>query len=217
MLLRKLNNNFLSFLKKSLVSLQRNKRLILVFLAIYFLSFGGGYLEGHFNPSLALEAKNLVGQDLANNKFFVEITTAIKEKNFLKAVFLTFLFNFFWGAFLTTTLVGLIFFLPFLVSFLRGFFIGLAFSGNLFLSPYYFILFLGTMIFEFFAYTLSSSYGTLLGLSFIFPHKIGEKERKKAIFKIAKEFPYFYFWVVVLLFLGAIWEIFGIIRLMEVF
>lgn len=216
MLLKKLNKITL-FYKKSYSIVKGYKKLIILFFIIYLVSFLGGYFFADFNKSFSFDIKQRALSDLSENRFFTAIISEIKAKNIEKAIFFTFLFNLIWGAFISTTLVGLIFFLPFLVAFSRGFLVGLVFSGSLLISPYYFGIVFLTMIFEFSAYILSSVYGVILGTSFLFPQKFGKREKSEAFLKIIKEFPYFYFFVVLFLLIGAIWEIFGIIKLMEIF
>jgi uncharacterized membrane protein SpoIIM required for sporulation len=105
-----------------------------------------------------------------------------------------------------------VFFLPVIVTILRGWICGMIYLG-VFTTPQRTILALGTLFLEFSAYTLSGACGIHLGLSLIFPGRYKTKSRKKALIQATKDIIYLYLFVIILLALGAIWEIGGIILL----
>ncbi|MBI5682109.1 MAG: hypothetical protein HZC45_02910 [Deltaproteobacteria bacterium] len=118
----------------------------------------------------------------------------------------TFFFNLIFGAFISTTLTGIIFFLPFLVTIGRALYIGILFYG-IPASPILKILFIGTFILEFGGYIFSTLAGINIGLSIAFPSQWKKKERTiDALKESIVDMKWCYLFVVTLLFLGAVWE-----------
>ncbi len=121
----------------------------------------------------------------------------------LKIIY-TFLFNLIFGALLSTTIPGLIFFLPILINIYRAWFVGVVFYG--FTSSLVGgLIFLITLVFEFGGYILSSVAGIVIGLSILFPGRYG-RDRREAIGTALREAGYIYIMVIIFLFLGAVWE-----------
>ncbi len=200
-------------LQQSFKALKETRKLILITASLYLVSFLIGYFLVHFKIPFALEARTKLNERLINEFPFNQIIKAMLEREFLKAVIYTFLNNLIIGAFISTTLLGVIFFLPILVTISRGVFLGISFYG-LFENFTINILILVTFILEIGAYCISTAAGIKLGLSFIKPSIYNTSNRLRA-FKLAlKEISYLYLLVIILLLLGAFWEIGGILKRM---
>jgi len=192
-------------------------KIIKIFFLIYLVALLGGYSLAYLKNPAILEFKKTLADQIQNDSILNFVIDKIQNREVFAAIFLTFVYNLLVGSFLTTTLTGLILFLSPIIAFGRGFFIGFVFSGSFSLSLAYFLVLILTMIFEFAAYILSTSYGFSLGLSLFYPDYFGEKTSKKAFLKVLKDFYLFYLPITILLLVGAIWEIFGIINLMRGF
>jgi len=123
----------------------------------------------------------------------------------LKIIY-TFFFNLIFGALLSTTVSGVVFFIPYAIAVWRSFIIGILFYG-IHASPLQTTVFYGTAILEFGAYCISSAVGTDIGLSLIWPARKNVSTRREALIVCLKEGKKLYVLVMVLLFLGAVWEI----------
>ena len=169
----------------------------------------------YFNIEFAIEYRQLIFQTVQTEEPFKSISEAIIGGNLILAILFTFLVNLTIGAFLTTTLVGVIFFIPILITVFRGWVIGIAYYG-IFDTPTSATLALGTLIFELGAYVFSGAAGINIGLSFIFPKRIYAALNRWEAFKEAwRDAARLYVIVIVLLALGAIWEIIGIFLLIQ--
>ncbi len=124
----------------------------------------------------------------------------------LLKILYTFFFNLIFGAFLSTTIPGLIFFLPFFITIGRALYVGVIFYG-ITSSIIFKILFIGTFILEFGGYIFSTLAGINIGLSLAFPKQWKKKEKSIDAFKEAiNDMKWFYVLAATLLLLGAIWE-----------
>jgi hypothetical protein len=134
--------------------------------------------------------------------------------NLALAIAFTFLVNLSIGAFVYTTLIGVI---PILggvgsvaVTGLRGFVIGLTYYYAFKVSMGYTVVALGTLVLELGAYVFSAAAGINTSLSAVFPRRYQVESRWTA-FKMAwKDAAKIYAIVVILLVLGAVWEMAGI-------
>jgi hypothetical protein len=133
------------------------------------------------------------------------VAANVHDGSLIMAMGITFAYNLSYGAFLSTTLTGVLLFLPALISSFRAFYVGLAFYDNI-ASIEHLVLIAGTIFLEFGAYSVSSALGTALGIELV---RRGEVRR--AIGRIVRG----YVVVAILLFLGAIWEIAGISLLLR--
>ena len=143
-----------------------------------------------------------------------DIAQAILDKNILYAITYTAVFNTISGAFLSTTLMGIIFPMPVLVMVERGLFIGLLYGdipGNFF----YYLVILGTIILEFGAYIISASLGVNIGLSLFWPKRFETKNRWKAFGKAWMEVFRVYPLIILILLISAVWEIGGLYLLVN--
>ncbi len=192
-------------LEKTLKAMVEKKRLIIFFLAAHavFLLLGMITMSRQMPGVLALRAELMKE---IQNLFYIKPLTGPLASSLVLKISYTFGFNLIFGAFTSTTLMGFVFFIPYVIAVWRSFIIGVLFYG-MDSSPLQTIVFFGTAIFEFGAYSLSSALGTDIGLSLLFPGRKGTTSRSEAIRATFKEGMWLYLIVIVLLFIGAIWEI----------
>ena len=117
----------------------------------------------------------------------------------------TFLFNLSVGAFLSTTIPGIIFFLPYIIAVFRAWVIGVIFYGTT-PTPMHLAIFYGTFILEFGGYVFSSAAGMNIGLSILNPAWKGKETRGEAFKAAVYDAKLLFVIAATLLFLGAIWE-----------
>jgi len=115
---------------------------------------------------------------------------------------------------LTTTLPGIVPLVGSLgtigVTLVRGFVVGITYPEVLSSSPVGFALGLGTMILELGAYVFSGAAGINIAVAPILPRRYGVQSRWVA-FKMAwKDAAKIYVIVIILLALGAVWEMTGL-------
>jgi len=192
-------------LEKTLKAMVEKKRLIIFFLAAHavFLCLGMITMNRQMPGVLALRAELMKE---IQGLFYIKPLTGPLASSLLLKIIYTFGFNLIFGAFISTTLSGLVFFVPYVIAVWRSFIIGVLFYG-MDSSPLQSIVFFGTAILEFGAYSLSSALGTDIGLSLLFPGRKGTASRREAVRTTIKEGMWLYLIVIVLLFIGAIWEI----------
>lgn len=143
-------------------------------------------------------------KEIQNLPYLRPITGLLAESLPLKILY-TFFFNLIFGAFLSTTLMGFIFFVPYIIAVWRGFIIGALVYGTAD-TPSMIAVFYGTFILEFGAYSISSAIGTDAGLALLFPKLKGTESRWEALRMAVQEGRELYILVILLLFAGAIWE-----------
>lgn len=117
----------------------------------------------------------------------------------------TFLFNLSVGAFLSTTMPGIVFFLPYIIAVFRAWVIGVIFYGAT-STPLHFAMFYGTFILEFGGYVFSSAAGINIGLSLLNPAWKGKETRRDAFKASLSDAKLLFVIAATLLFLGAVWE-----------
>lgn len=200
--------------KKSLDIFKDNKQILVIVTVLTILSLGIGLYFSQSDTIFVKEIKDSFMSEIESSQAISDIAMALKQKNILYAVSYTAAYNSIFGAFLTTTLIGVLFPLPILVMMERGILIGLLYgsiNGNI----YYYILLIGTIILEFGAYVLSASLGVNIGLSFFWPKKFGAKSRWEA-FKIScRQALEAYPLIILILVISAIWEIGGLFLLTQ--
>lgn len=183
----------------------KRKNLITFFVLTHlaFLALGQWMALAGYPVVIELRTKQLeMIQDLP---YLKPLTGVLADSLALKILY-TFAFNLVVGAFLSTTVSGVVFFLPYLIAVWRGFIIGVLIS-DFSLTPGMAAMFYGTFILEFGAYCLSSAVGTDIGLSLIIPERKGTDSRKKAFLEAFREGRHLYIFIAVILFSAAIWEI----------
>lgn len=195
-------------------------RILLLFVALLYI---GSYLAGWYLISIsspvAVETAQAISGSVLTETPFTTIIQSLQRGELVQAVLFTFLFNLASGAFLTTTLPGIIPLVGALgtitITLFRGFIIGVTYPEILASSAVGFALGLGTMILELGAYVFSGAAGIYITLAPVMPRRYGVQSRWRA-FKIAwKDTARIYVIVVILLALGAIWEMTGILLVLR--
>ncbi len=203
----------LKILSKSFQVFLRLKKIIILVFLLYIFSFLVGYiLVGVYKLEWILEYRENIVQDIFQTGPFKQIIIFLFQEKFILSIILTFGYNLIIGAFLTTTLVGVVFFIPLIVTALRGWISGIIFFG-VFTTFGRTVLALGTLFLEFLAYSLSAAGGIHIGLSLIKPCRYKTKRRIKGLILASLDVLYLYLFIVILLALGAVWEIIGIVLL----
>lgn len=191
--------------ESSMNAARRRRNLIVFFVLVHlvFLAFGQWMVARGYPSVLELRAEQLKAiQDLP---YLKPLTGALADNLALKILY-TFAFNLVFGAFLSTTVTGAIFFLPYLIAVWRSFIIGILIYG-LDIDLRMAVIFYGTFILEFGAYCISSAAGTDIGLSLLAPARKGVETRAEALRIAAREGAKLYLFVIIILFMAAIWEI----------
>ncbi|MEK6791879.1 MAG: hypothetical protein AABY45_09295 [Deltaproteobacteria bacterium] len=191
-------------LNQSIDAARRLKNLCLLFALaqVVFLVFGHWMVAAGYEGALSLRSEQLKYiQELG----YLKPITGVLAGSLILKIFYTFVFNLIAGALVSTTVTGVIFFIPYLVAVWRSFLIGLLFYG-FDLSPLMMAVFYGTFLLEFGAYSLSSAIGTDIGLAIIWPERKGNLTRKQAVGQSIRNGINLYVLVIILLFLGAVWE-----------
>ncbi len=191
-------------LAKSLVAAGRVRNLIIFYAAVHviFLFFGQWMVAQGYPGVIELREEQL--REIQELPYLKPLTGALAENLPLKILY-TFSFNLLFGAFLSTTLTGLVFFFPYMVAVWRSFIIGILIAG-MDATPAMLLVFYGTFVLEFGAYCLSSSVGTDLGLSLIWPGRKGTESRKEALLIAGRNGVRLYLLVIIILFMAAVWE-----------
>lgn len=193
----------------------RRMKVLVVLVALLYI---GSYLAGWYLISvkspIAVETSRGLQESVLTQQPFTSILQSLQGGELLKAILVTFLVNLTTGAFLTTTLPGIVPLIGSLgtiaVTLLRGFVVGITYPEVLSSSPSAFALGLGTMILELGAYVFSGAAGINIAVAPILPRRYGTQSRWMA-FKMAwKDAAKIYLIVVILLALGAVWEMTGL-------
>lgn len=201
-------------LNQSLETSRMMKNLLLLVTAIYIASFLVGYLMVHLLVPFAVEFGEEIFETVPTHPVFSPIIGALMGGNLAFAIAYTFFINLSIGAFVTTTLPGVI---PLIggvgsiaVTTFRGGIVGMIYYYAFKVSMGYSVLLVGTAILELGAYVFSATAGINISLATIFPKRYQVDSRWTA-FKLAwKDAGRIYVIVIILLALGAIWEMTGI-------
>ena len=191
-------------------------KILLVFVALLYV---GSYLVGWYLISIkspiAVEMVQGISQSVLTEQPFTTILQSLKGGALVNAILVTFLLNLTTGAFLTTTLPGIVPLVGALgtiaITLFRGFVIGITYPEILASSALGFALGFGTMILELGAYVFSGAAGIYIALAPIMPRRYGVQSRWAAFKAAWKDAARVYVIVVILLALGAIWEMTGIL------
>ena len=194
----------------------KRMKILLVFVALLYV---GSYLVGWYLISIkspiAVEMVQGISQSVLTEQPFTAILQSLKGGALVNAILVTFLLNLTTGAFLTTTLPGIIPLVGALgtiaITLLRGFVIGITYPEMLASSAFGFALGFGTMILELGAYVFSGAAGIYIALAPIMPRRYGVQSRWAAFKAAWKDAVRVYVIVVILLALGAMWEMTGIL------
>ncbi|MFQ5480141.1 MAG: hypothetical protein ACE5DW_02585 [Thermodesulfobacteriota bacterium] len=197
--------NYKEVLKKGLLAAAQRRRLIIFFIAAHAVFLIFGMLAMNAKVPAVLELQSELMGEIQNLPYIKPLTGPLAPSLVLKILY-TFGFNLTFGAFISTTLTGFTIFIPYIIAVWRSFIIGILFFA-MDASPLQSLIFYGTALFEFTAYSLSSALGTDLGISLIFPGRQGVTSRREAVWIAFREGIWLYVLVAILLFIGAIWEI----------
>ena len=190
------------------------KVLLVLVALLYICSYLAGWCLISIKSPIAVEISRGLQESVLTQQPFASILQSLQGGELLKAILGTFLVNLTTGAFLTTTLPGIVPLVGSLgtiaVTVLRGFVVGITYPEVLSSSPAGFALGLGTMILELGAYVFSGAAGINIALAPILPRRYGTQSRWMA-FKMAwKDTAKIYLIVVIFLALGAAWEMTGL-------
>jgi len=186
----------------STMRIYRNLITFLLITNVVFFLFGQ-WMIAKGMPGV-VEFRTEVMKNIPDLLYLKPLSGALAPSLILKIIY-TFIFNLLVGAFLTTTLPGVVFFLPYVISVMRAWSIGVIFYG-LTSHPLLEIAFYGTFILEFGAYVLSAAAGIDIGLALLNPARKGVESRREA-FRISTRSAYsLYLLVATLLLVGAVWE-----------
>ncbi len=181
------------------------KRLIIFFALVHlvFLFFGQWMVARGVPGVLYLREEQM--RELQNLMYLKPLTGPLATSLFLKICYTAF-FNLAFGALVSTTVFGLVFFFPYIIAVWRGFIIGMLFYG-LDATPGKTAIFYVTFLLEFGAYSISSAAGTDIGLGLIWPGRKGKESRKEALRASISDAGRLYLLVALILVAAAIWEI----------
>jgi len=193
---------------------KRMRKLLLLVALLYVGSYLAGWYLISIKSQVALELAQLVSGAVLTESPFTIILQSLSSGDLVQAILITFLLNLSTGAFFSTTLPGI---LPLVGAFgtvaitlFRGFIIGITYPAVLASSGAGFVLGMGTLVLELGAYVFSGAAGINIALAPILPKRYGTASRWVA-FKMAwKDAARIYVIVIVLLALGAIWEMTGL-------
>ncbi len=187
----------------AVVQVHRNLLIFLAIVNVVFFFFGRWMVSEQLAGVMAFREEALKSlPDL----IYIKPLTGVLSPYIIPKIIYTFIFNLLVGAFLTTTAPGLVFFFPYIITVMRALTMGIIFYGLL-SGPAITFAFYGTFLLEFGAYVFAAAAGINIGLSIIFPSRKGVTTRKESFRISVEEALWLYFVVVILLFLGAIWEI----------
>ncbi|KON27914.1 hypothetical protein AC481_03245 [miscellaneous Crenarchaeota group archaeon SMTZ-80] len=211
----KIKESFIS----SLETAKKLKTMLYLVTIIYVVSYIAGYIIIQIETPAIMEFVEPIVDGISNNPVFIPIISALEKGNVAFAIAYTFSINLASGAFASTTLPGVIPLLGALITILvtgfRGFIIGIIFTlaASMISDVNGFgwrILALGTLILELGAYVFSATAGINISLSTIFPSRYQTESRWFAFKEAWKDAGRIYILVIILLALGAIWEMGGI-------
>jgi uncharacterized membrane protein SpoIIM required for sporulation len=204
----------LRILPASIQAAKKIKTLLMLVALLYVGSYAAGWYLISIESPIAVQMSESLMQAVLTEQPFTSIFESLRGGDLLVAILITFVVNLTTGAFLTTTLPGIVPLVGILgivaVTLFRGFVIGVTYPAVLAASPVAFALGMGTMILELGAYVFSGAAGINIALAPILPRRYGVQSRWAA-FKMAwKDAARVFIIVVILLALGAIWEMTGL-------
>jgi len=190
------------------------KGLLIVVALFYVLSYLIGWYLTTAQVAFALQMKRSIHEVVLTGQPFISVVGFLRRGELLKAIVIAFLVNLAVGAFLTTTLPGII---PLIgavvvavVTLVRGFTIGVTYPDILAASPAYFALGMGTLILELGAYVFSATAGINIAVASVRPERYGVQSRLTAFKAAWIDAVRLFVIVAVLLILGAVWEMIGL-------
>jgi len=204
----------LRILSEAVQASRRMKMLLLLVALLYVGSYLAGWYLISVNSPIAVEMNQALKESVLAQQPFTSIIQSLHGGELVKAILFTLVVNLTMGAFLSTTLPGVVPLVGALgtvaITLLRGLVVGVTYPGVLSSSVGGFALGLGTIILELGAYVFSGAAGINIALAPVLPRRYGVQSRWKA-FKMAwKDAAKIYLVVVILLLLGAVWEMTGL-------
>lgn len=185
----------------------------------YVISFASGYAAISTDAPFAVELRTRLLKMVATEAPFSMVINALRSRNLLLAIALTFSVNLVAGAFLSTTLLGAV---PLagaggicLITIYRGFTLGAVYHATLTQSFVTSIVGAGTLILELSGYVFSGGAGIALSLATVFPKRHGVESRWIAFRTAWVDAAKIYLLVAALLLFGAIWEMTGLYLLLK--
>ena len=164
-----MREDVLTILSASIQAAKRMKTLLIVVALLYIGSYLAGWYLISVKSLIAVQTSEALGQAVTTQQPFTSILESLRGGELLTAIVMTFLYNLAVGAFLTTTLPGIVPLIGSLgiaaVSFLRGFVVGITYPEILASTPAGFALGMGTMILELGAYVFSGAAGVNIALA----------------------------------------------------
>lgn len=204
---------------RSLAASRKIKGLLIIVAALYIISFIFGWLMISMELPFAIEFRKSILETVTTQRPFTSVFELMKSGNLISAILLTLAVNLTSGAFVSTTLPGVVPLLGALgiaaVTFYRGIMIGLTYPEVMSLSYQTFLVAIGTMILELGAYVFSGAAGINIALSSAFPRRYQLDSRWKAFKESCKDAAEIYVIVTILLVLGAVWEMTGLFLLIH--
>jgi uncharacterized membrane protein SpoIIM required for sporulation len=190
------------------------KMLLILVALLYVGSYLAGWYLNSIKSPIAVETSRGLRESVLTQQPFTSIFQSLQAGELVKAILVTFLVNLTSGAFLTTTLPGIVPLVGSLgtiaVTVLRGFVVGITYPEVLSSSFGGFVLGFGTMILELGAYVFSGAAGINIALTPIMPRRYGVQSRWAAFRMAWKDAAKVYLLVIILLALGAVWEMTGL-------
>ncbi|WP_455368199.1 stage II sporulation protein M [[Eubacterium] cellulosolvens] len=209
----------IEILNQSLETSRKMQKLLFSVAGIYIITLLLGYWMIHAQVPSVVKLVEGVSENVSSNPIFTPIIGALQGGNLAFAIIYTFLINLTSGAFISTTLPGVFPLLggvwAIIVTGIRGFIIGAAYYYVFSVSAGYTLLALGTLILELGAYVFSAAAGINISLAIIFPNRYNVSSRLAAFREAWKDAGRIYIIVVILLALGAIWEMSGLFLYMD--
>lgn len=201
-------------IQESFEAIRKIKYIIFMVIFLTLISLAAGFYFSNSQIGWIIDLKKMIVDQLENFGALETISDYLENGQVIQAILYTFGFNLVSGAFFATVLTGIIAPLPLIIMFERGVMIGLLY-GDISGSIWYYIVFFGTLIFEFGAYVLSTAAGVNIGLSFWSPKRFGTKNRIEAFGRSWIEAGKVMILVAIVLFVAAVWEIGGLYLLIR--
>jgi hypothetical protein len=204
----------MGLLSKSVETADRMRWSLIFVALLYVLSYLVGWYLINAQVPLVIQIKRGIHEAVLTEQPFVSVIGLLKRGELLKAIGATFLVNFTVGAFLTTTLPGVVPLIGALVIAIvtlgRGFTIGVTYPEVLAASPASFVLGMGTLILELGAYIFSGAAGINIAIAPVFPKRYAVQSRVAAFKAAWIDAGRIFVIVAILLILGAAWEMTGL-------
>jgi hypothetical protein len=198
------------FIVNGLRVLKANWIKILIFNILYFGAFIVGVFYGLGNPAEQLTLARLVQIELRNNPTSRIVLDALMRRDLLTAIVFTFIHNLIYPALLISTCGGLLI-LPLILNVWQYFILGIVFSPTNPIHVFVLTLSFPILLMETESYVFASVVGLNLALGLIKPnllYKDMKLTRKQALRRSLTACAAVYVWIITILLVSAIIEIF---------